>query len=305
MFRALLDSPYEVAGLITRPTSAAKGREKSSPNPMQDTAAAHGVPVHVPESINSGQQLLTGLAPDLMVVCDYGQILSPEVLAIPPLGGINLHASLLPRYRGAAPIQWAIFHGETETGVSVIHMTPRLDAGPILAMRKTPIGPEETHPELEQRLALLGIEAVQEAIGVLMKWDRSSSLGTPQDATLASKAPRLKKEQGVIHWSRAARQIHDQVRAFKPWPGTFTFWRRAGQEPLRLVVDQTQVGSEPLALASAAGTVLVSDGKELIIATGDQSLSLRAVQPAGKRLMPVADFLRGYPVREGDRFGSE
>ena len=310
MFRALVDSPHQIVGLITRPTPPSKGREKSSPNPMQDAAIAHGVPVHAPANINSdeGQSLLNSLAPELLVVCDYGQILSPEILAIPALGGINLHASLLPRYRGAAPIQWAIFNGDLETGVSVIHMTPRLDAGPILTVRQTTIGADETHPELEDRLARLGIEAVQEAIATLMSWNRTSDVGARQDAALASKAPRLKKEQGAIDWSRSARQIHDQVRAFKPWPASFTYWLRPGHESLRLVADQVRViadATEATTTKSEPGTVLISDGKQLLIATGEQALSLTSLQPAGKRLMPVGDFLRGYAVREGDRFGSE
>src|SRR5437667_5750819 len=166
MFQSLLDSRHEVLALVTRPTPRPKEREKEAANPMRLLAESRGVPVHAPTSINSeeGKQLIAQLAPDLFVVCDYGEILAADVLSLVPLGGINLHASLLPKYRGAAPIQWALLNGESETGVSVIHMTPRLDGGPILAVRSTAIGPEETHPELEQRLAALGIEPVHNAI---------------------------------------------------------------------------------------------------------------------------------------------
>src|SRR6478672_654673 len=192
MFAALLDSHQEVAALITRPTPPAKGRQKSPPNPMSDQAESHGLPIHAPETINGkeGLAVLRQLLPELLVVCDYGQILSPEALSISTLGGINLHASLLPKYRGAAPIHWALLNGERETGVSVIHMTPRLDGGPILVQRAASIGDEETQPELEQRLAAIGKEAVQEAIDMLEKWDRTSSIGTLQDAAQATKAPR-------------------------------------------------------------------------------------------------------------------
>jgi methionyl-tRNA formyltransferase len=327
MFQSLLDSPHDVAALITRPTPPARGREKAPLNPMRDLAASHSLTIHSPESINSeeGKTLLQTLQPDLLLVCDYGQILSRDVLAIPPLGGINLHASLLPKYRGAAPIHWAILSGETETGVSVIHMTPKLDGGPILAVRQTPIGPDETQPDLEARLADLGIGAVQEAISRLEQWDRISSLGTPQDATLATKAPRLKKEQGAIDWSQSAEQIRNHVRALKPWPGSFTFWHRAGQEPLRLVVDRVAVegsgfgvqgsgeaagvaasGSReaPGSTATEPGLVLLSDGKRLHMATGDGMLSILTLQPAGKRHMTAEEFLRGYPLRVGDRFSS-
>ncbi|MDX1944824.1 MAG: methionyl-tRNA formyltransferase [Pirellulaceae bacterium] len=302
MFGALLDSPHEVAGLVTRPTPPAKGREKSPVNPMRDLAESRGVAVDAPESINSdeGLGLLRSLAPDLLVVCDYGQILSPAALAVAPLGGINLHASLLPKYRGAAPIHWAILRGETETGVSVIHMTPRLDGGPILSVRRAAIGPEETQPELEQRLAQLGTEAVHEALDTLLAWDRASPIGQSQDATLATKAPRLKKEQGAVDWSRSAAQICNQVRALKPWPGTFSFWHRAGQEPVRLVLDQVRLVD---AASNAPGEVVEVARDRLVVGAGEGAVAILALQPAGKRVLGIEEFLRGYHVRLGDRFG--
>jgi methionyl-tRNA formyltransferase len=307
MFQSLLDSPHQVAALITRPTPPARGREKAPLNPMRDLAASRRLPIHAPESINSeeGAALLAGLNPDLLVVCDYGQILSRDVLALAPLGGINLHASLLPKYRGAAPIHWAILNGETETGVSVIHMTPRLDGGPILAVRGAEIGDDETQPDLEARLADLGIEAVHEALALLEKWDRNSSIGTPQDPKLATKAPRLKKEQGSIDWSRSAEQIRNHVRALKPWPGSYTFWHRAGHEPLRLVVDRVAVEEEGdrgqgTGDRGQPGQVVLSDGKTFRIATGTTPISILTLQPAGKRHMTAEEFLRGYPLRAGE-----
>lgn len=306
MFQSLFEAPHELLALITRPTPPPKGRDKSPPNPMRTLAESRGLRVHAPDSINSdeGRQLLANLAPDLLVVCDYGQILSSDVLAIAPLGGINLHASLLPKYRGAAPIQWSLLNGDQQTGVTVIHMTPRLDGGPILAVRSTPIDPDEEHPELEQRLAKLGIEAVHEAVTALANWDRSSPIGSPQDATQTTKAPRLKKEQGAIDWSKSAEQIRNQIRALKPWPSTFTFWQRSGQEPLRLVIDRAQVAETNTAEAPL-GEVITSDGKQLIVATGQGSLLLDTIAPAGKRHMAVAEFLRGYRVQVGDRFGPQ
>lgn len=314
-FQALLESPHEVAALITRPTPPAKGREKEPINPMRNVALSRGLAVHAPATINSeeGRQLIERLAPEVLVVCDYGQILSADILALAPLGGINLHASLLPRYRGAAPIQWTLYNGESETGVSVIHMTPRLDAGPILAVRATRIGFEETHPELEQRLANLGVAPVLEAIELLAKWDRKSPIGIPQDSSQTTKAPRLKKENGAVDWSRTAEQIRNQVRALKPWPGTYTFWARPGHEPLRILIDNVSIIA--LGIRAAAriaelgkaefqpGEVVVSDGKQLIVATGEGGLGIAAIAPAGKRHMTVAEFLRGYRIREGDVLG--
>jgi len=324
-FQSLLDSPHEVAGLITRPTPPPKGREKAPLNPMRDAAAAHGLTIHTPESINSDEarQTIASIAPELLVVCDYGQILSADVLALAPLGGINLHASLLPKYRGAAPIQWALLHGEPETGVSVIHMTPRLDSGPIVSVRSTLIGSQETHPELEERLAGLGVKAVHEAIQLLARWDRTSPIGTPQDPRLATKAPRLRKEQGLIDWSRTAEQIRNQVRALKPWPGTYTFWRRPGHDPLRIVIDRVTVLALGIRAAARVaeladqggpaaeehhhyrpGEVVVADKQQLIVATGEGGLSIAAVAPAGKRHMTVEEFLRGYRLREGNVLGT-
>jgi methionyl-tRNA formyltransferase len=316
MFASLLVSPHDVRALITRPTLPAKGREKHPINPMRELAESRNLPVYAPTSINSpeGQAVLRELAPDLLAVCDYGQILAADVLALAPLGGINLHASLLPKYRGAAPIQWALLNGEGETGVTVIHMTPRLDSGPILAVRKATIGNDETHPELEERLAELGIEPVQEAIALLANWDRQSPIGQRQDPALASKAPRLKKEHGAVDWSQSAEQIRNQVRALKPWPGTFTFWRRPGHEPLRILIDGVSVlalGIRAAAKVGAAqtagyapGEVVVSDGKQLIVATGEGGLGISQIAPAGKRHMTVAEFLRGYRIQEGDVLGS-
>ena len=304
MFQSLLDSAHEIPALITRPTPPPRGREKASLNPMRDLALARGLPVHAPESIHSpdAAALIASLAPDLFMVCDYGQILSREVLALAPLGGINLHASLLPKYRGAAPINWAIYHGEVETGVSVIHMTPRLDGGPCLTVLRTPIAPDETAPHLEHRLAQLGIQAVFKAIELLSHWDRQSAIGAIQDQALATKAPRLKKTDGAVNWSRSAAQIRNQVRAFQPWPGTYTHWLRCGGEPLRLILDQVSLAPDSIA-GRLPGEVVVGEGQRLIIATGGGALSLDVVQPAGKRVMPISEFLPGYPLRLGACFG--
>jgi methionyl-tRNA formyltransferase len=304
-FRWLLESEHHVPALVTRPTQAAKGREKSSLNPMRYLAEERCLEVFAPDSINTeeARQKLAAWQPDLLVVCDYGQILSRELLAVAPLGGINLHGSLLPKYRGAAPVHWAIYNGDAETGVTVIHMTPRLDGGPCLAVRRISLSSNVTMPHLEQQLSYLGVEAVQEAIEKLSHWDRVSPIGEIQDQSQATKAPRLKKTDGAVDWTRSAEQIRNQIRAFKPWPATYTHWLRAGAEPLRILLDQVSVVEAPSAGMAQPGQVILSDGKQLIVATGSGSLSIHALQPAGKRVMEIAEFLRGYPVRAGDRFG--
>lgn len=304
-FESLLDSKHDVAVLVTRPTPLVRSRGKAPPNPLREVADARGIAVLNPDDVNSeaARKQLASLRPDLFVVCDYGQILSPDALSIPPLGGINLHGSLLPKYRGAAPVQWAILNGDRETGVTVIHMTPKLDAGPVLSLRTTPIGGSETTEQLEPRLALLGVEPVHEAIEMLVAWDGSSPIGTPQDPALACRAPRLKKSDGTVDWTRPAVRIYNQFRALKPWPGTFTDWQRPDGQSWRLLLDEIAIAEGNAPGGIAPGGVLVSDGTRLEVATGDGILSLLKVQPAGKRVMAIDEFLRGYPIAIGAILG--
>jgi methionyl-tRNA formyltransferase len=299
-FRALLASGHEVVALFTRPPRTGAGKHRTADNPMQTVAEERGLPIHWPESIKAPEAIaqLTALAPDLLVVCDYGQILSSAALATARLGGINLHGSLLPKYRGAAPINWALYHGEAETGVTVIHMTPRLDAGPAISQVRTPIGPAETTPQVEARLAELGAPAVLQAIAAL---EAGTAQPLVQDETLTTPAPRLNKAMGELDWSRSALELSCQVRAFQPWPASYTFWRRGAGEPLRLIVDRA-LPLEPAA-AAPPGTVVAAEGKQLEIATGRGRLAIEAIQPAGKRVLTIPEFLNGYPLRTGDRLG--
>ncbi|QDU95860.1 methionyl-tRNA formyltransferase [Lignipirellula cremea] len=303
MFEALLDSPHEVAALVTRPQRQVRTRGDAPVNPMRQAALRYNLAVFDPENANSPETLsvLQELAPDLLVVCDFGQILKSATLASAPLGGINLHGSLLPRHRGASPVQAALYEGDAETGVSVIHMTPRLDGGPCLVVRRTAILPGETAEELEPRLSQLGVEPVLTAIDMLAAWDRESPIGEVQDPALATRAPRLAKTDGEVDWSRSALAISHQIRAFKPWPKTYTHLLPDGAAPVRILLDEVEVLSQP-ASAEPGRVVSAQDGS-LLVATGDGLLSLRSVQPAGKRVMPVEEFLRGRPLKPGDRFG--
>jgi methionyl-tRNA formyltransferase len=236
----------------------------------------------------------------LLVVCDYGQILAPATLASAPRGGINLHASLLPKYRGAAPINWAIYYGETETGVTVIHITAGVDAGPCLAQARLAIGPEETAGELEPRLAELGAGLICETIARIEAGDPTLR-PLEQNPALASKAPRLKKTDGQIDWGRPAVAVKNHIRAMEPWPRNYTFWHSAAGPPVRLILGPASA-VEGL---GARGTVLKAAGGRLVIAAGQGAVALCAVQPAGKRMMAVDEFLRGHAVRAGDRLGPE
>jgi methionyl-tRNA formyltransferase len=297
-FLELLESQHEVAALVTRPARPVHRKGKPPLNPMHEAAEARGIAVMDPENVNDEQsrEALADCQPDLLVVCDYGQILTAETLSVARLGGVNLHASLLPKYRGAAPIAWAIYHGETETGNTVIHMTPRLDAGPCIAQCRVPIDPEETAGQLEDRLAQLGAPLVLEAIAHL---ESDTVEPIVQDQRLATRAPRLKKSDGQVDWSRAAHQIKNQVRALDPWPRTFTDWQRPDREPLRLLLHEVRV--ESTNQSAGPGTVLEAEEGNLRIATGQGVLSLIAVQPSGKRVLTTEEFLRGYPVQPGDQ----
>lgn len=302
-FRALYNTPHEVVALATQPVRSQRGGRDAPTSPMRLVAQEHGTPILDPENVNSDEARaeLARFKPDLFIVADYGQILSSETLAVAPHGGINLHGSLLPKYRGAAPINWAIFRGDAQTGVTVIHMTPRVDAGPTLAQARTEIDPDENAVELEARLAELGAPLLCRTIDDLAA-GRVSFL--PQDPALASPARRLRKTDGQIDWSRSAREIKNQVRALEPWPRTYTFWHRPGGAAVRLILGRCDARSQG-APSAAPGTVVEAAGGSLVVSTGDGALALLEVQPAGKRLLTSDEFLRGYPIQAGERLGPE
>lgn len=299
--RALVASEaHEVLAVVTRPP---RGRSKEPPAPMALAAGELGLPLWQPESVNLHESVerLAAYGADLLVVCDYGEILKPDALGTTRLGGINLHGSLLPRYRGAAPVQWAVLNGDPETGNTVIQMTPGLDAGPILGTQVTPIDPDETSGELEDRLAERGGELTLRVVDELAA---GTAEGSPQDKSLATKAPRLKKEDGLIDWTRPAFQIKNQVRGLQPWPRAFTFVPQAKGEPVRLVIDRVEIAisTEDVPLEKGPpGGVLEAD-KRLVIATGDGALEVLGVQPAGKRRMAAGDWLLGAKLEAGARW---
>ena len=302
-FRAIYDTRHRVAALVTAPLRTHRGQPVEPISPIREVARQHETALFDPEDVNSPEAVarLESFGADLLVTCDYGQILSPAALATARRGGVNLHASLLPKYRGAAPINWAIYHGEPETGVTVIHMTPRIDAGPCIAQARMVIDLDETAVELEARLAELGAMLVCETIDLL---EAGLARALPQDPALAGKAPRLKKTDGLIDWTRPAAAIKNHVRAMEPWPKTYTFWHRSDGPPVRLILGPLCV-VERKGTSIKPGTVIEAGGSRLVIAAGDGALTPASIQPAGKRVMPIDEFLRGYRVRPGERFGPE
>lgn len=306
-FQALLDSPHDVVGLFTQPDRVGRGHHHH-PHPMKELAVARQVPVFQPDNVNLSESLesLQGLRADLAVVAAYGQILSAELLATPRLGAINLHASLLPKYRGAAPVQYAVWKGESETGITLFQIEPKLDAGPVLGVVRTPIGPEETSGTLEDRLADL---AVPLTLKVLDDLAAGRVVPLPQNPGEVTRARKLKKTDGDIPWSKRSEEIDWHVRAMQPWPMPSTWWHAAGHAPVRLqilaiekCVSGASTDCEP---SRAPGTIVHVDETSALIQTGDGQIALKTVRPEGKRSMGIAEFLRGHRMKPGDRLGSE
>ncbi len=308
---ALCQQGEQVVGVVTqpdRPVGQQRASTRQSGRGIKSIAADFGIPLAQPERINTpeGIALLTEFRPDLLVVVAYGQILKPHVLATATHGGINVHASLLPKYRGAAPVAWAIWNGETQTGVTIIRMTAGLDAGDILAQKVVDILPDETAGELEARLAPVG---AQLAVDVIQQLKRGPIAGRAQDPSQVTKAPKLRKEMGLIDWSQPARRVWNQIRAMQPWPTPYSFLHRTGQPPQRvLILDATSIDS--VGRVGPPGRVFTEPGVDgdpamLVICGEGTLLRILGLQPAGKRLMTAAEFLRGHPLGTGDFFGAE
>jgi methionyl-tRNA formyltransferase len=302
-FETLYKTPHSVVGLFTQPDRTGRGHHQSLENPMKEFALAHATPVFQPERVNVTEALtrLRSLNPDLLVVAAYGQILSPELLAIPRMGAINVHASLLPKYRGAAPVAYAILNGDSETGVSIIQVLPQLDAGPILAVARTPIGPHETAGSLEDRLARLAVDLLP---GVIEQFASGTLRPLAQPESLVTRAPKLKKQMGEIDWTKTAREVDCHIRAMQPWPNPYTFLHSPERPPQRLLVlavraaEATQSGAQP-------GTPIEVEKERLVVQTGAGAVEIIQIQPEGKRPMTAADFLRGRRITSADRFGPE
>ena len=287
-------SEHTLVGVVCQPDRPSGRDLNPRPPAIKTEALERGIPVFQPQRIREPAFLetLASLAPDLMVVVAYGQILPRSVLFLPPLGCINLHASLLPRHRGASPIHRAIAEGDEITGITVIHMDEGLDTGAILLADATPIGPDETAGQLHDRLAKVAADSLSKALDLLAS---GSAPRIPQDNALATLTGKLSKEDGCIDWSRPAPNLARHVRAMSPWPGAFTRFR-SGTATLKVhSAFATEESGEP-------GIVLASGPKGLVVAAGKGSLNLQSVQLEGRKRLSIAEFLRGYPVAVGERF---
>ncbi len=292
--RGLLEGPDEVVGVVTQPDRE-KGRgRKVVISPVKELALQHGLALLQPEKAKEEvfRESMRGLQPDVFVVVAYGQILPKPVLSIPKYGAVNVHASLLPRYRGAAPIAWAILRGEKVTGVTTMAMDEGMDTGDILLQTEVPIGEEETCENLHDRLAPLGAQLL---LKTLEKMEGGNIRPIPQDHSRATYAPPLKKEDGHIDWKKEAAEIDRQVRAFDPWPGAFTKW---GDRLLKIyrgkIRKRTPTGK--------AGVVVWAGSDFIEVEAGKDSYVIEEVQLEGRKKMTIREFLSGHPISTGAVF---
>lgn len=294
----LIADGHDIAAVFTQPDKpAGRGKHLHAP-PVKTLALDRGILVHQPAKIKSNDEvraIFESLLPDACVVAAYGKILPEWLLAIPRLGCINVHASLLPKYRGAAPINWAVANGEHKTGVTIMQMDAGMDTGPMLAKGAITIGDQETAPELSSRLARLGAELLSETLPRIAGAEIEP---VPQDNDEATYAPMLKREDGLIDWQLTAREIANRVRAFRPWPGTYTSFRGS-----KLIIWRARAVSENTSAEGIdAGTILSIDDNAVTIAcAGRSAMRVEELQVEGKRRMSAREFANGARVKQGDR----
>ena len=287
--KRLVEDGHDVCGVFTQPDKPKNRGHKMAFSPVKEYALTVGIPVYQPVKLRDGEalRLVEELAPELIVVAAYGRILPEDILNTPPYGSINVHSSILPKYRGAAPINWAILNGDSVTGVTIIYMAKELDAGDVILCRETAIDPDEDAQMLTARLAALGADALAEAVERLRD---GTAVRTPQDHSAYTYAPMLDRSLSPLDFSRSARQLHDQVRGLIPWPcASMTL------DGKNVKVYRTAVGGET---ALTAGKIAEAGKQGLAIACGDgRLLRILELQAEGGKRMAAADYLRGHPVQ--------
>ena len=299
----LLASTLDVVAVVTQPDRPRGRGHRVTDSPAKQVAGRHEIPVLQPQRLKDQafMERLTELAPDLGVVAAYGRILPDQLLALPRLGMINVHASLLPKYRGAAPIHRAVMAGETETGVTIIQLVREMDAGPMLRKATRPIGPDVTSDLVERDLATFGADLLMRTIEDLATGHAGSEA---QDHAVATFAPRLTKDDGVIDWGKSAKAIHNQVRGLHPWPHAFSCL----DDHRYLILRTAATESAAVTMRPATpvpGQVIEASGDRLVVATGlGTAIAVLEIQPEGKRPLPARAFLAGHRIRVGAMFHS-
>jgi methionyl-tRNA formyltransferase len=293
---ALLQAGHHVDLVLSQPDRASGRGMEVQISPVKRYSEQHGLALAQPEKLRHNPELqerLRALSPDAIVIVAYGRLIPPWMLALPKHGNLNVHASLLPKYRGAAPIQWAVANGETKTGITTMRIDEGLDTGDILLQERVPILPQQTAVELSPVLAGVGAELMVRTLAGL---EQGTIQATPQDHSRATSAPILQREDGRIDWSCTAQQVFDRWRGFQPWPGAFTSFRGK-----KLILHAMEVVVDPSGPEAAPG-VLRRAGNRLLVACGQSTwLDLLELQMEGKRRMPVAAFLNGLALAEGEQ----
>ncbi|WP_312614267.1 methionyl-tRNA formyltransferase [Oscillibacter sp.] len=288
--RRLVEDGHEICGVITQPDKPKNRGMKLIPTPVKECAVTLGIDVFQPQKARDGEamDLVRRLAPELIVAAAYGKILPEELLNYPKHGSINVHSSLLPKYRGAAPINWAILNGDRETGVSIMYMVDKLDAGDVISKIKTPIGPDEDAQALTARLAELGAEALSEAIVLI---ENGTAVRTVQDEEASTYAPMLSRDLSPIDWTKSAHAVNCQIRGLIPWPAASAVVDGWAMKVFKSQETGEETSAEP-------GTLLSADKRGIAVACGDgKALYLTEIQADGGKRMPVADYLRGHPIQ--------
>jgi methionyl-tRNA formyltransferase len=292
--RALLASRHPVVGVVTQPDRPRGRGQKPSPSPVKRAALEANLPLLQPDRLKDEQfvETLRELGPELGVIAAYGKIIPEVVIATPPLGLINVHASLLPRYRGAAPVHRAVLAGEVTTGVTIMRIVRELDAGAMFAQADRPIPPDATSDDVERDLADAGAALLIDVVDAIAA---GTARETPQDPAQATYAPKIAREEGVVDWTRRASDIHNQVRGLVPWPRAW-----AQLEGHRIILVRTRPESEPA--SGIPGEILEAHGEVLRVGTGEGTLRILELQPEGRRPLTAREFLAGHPVSAGARF---
>lgn len=293
----LITSPHQIVAVVTQPDRPRGRGQQATASAVKTLALAHNLTIVQPASLRPAAVVdaLAAFKPGIIVVVAYGNILPPVVLRLPPYGCINVHASLLPKYRGAAPVQWALIRGETVTGYTIMQMDAHVDTGPILWREACSIAPEDDALTLGARLAEAGAQGILNALAAL---ERGTLTAQPQPDTGASYAPKLTRELGRLDWSQPAVTLHNLVRGVVPWPGATTGWRGTEVKIWRAMVQTTPHAAPP-------GTITALSPEGLSVACGAQQLLVQELQPANRRRLSAREFAQGYRVRPGDRFESD
>lgn len=302
----LINNHYEILGVVTQPDRPSGRGKKLTPPPIKKIAAEYNLNVYQPEKVRESGfvKTLSQLSPDVIIVAAFGQLLPKSVLDIPPCGVINLHPSLLPKYRGAAPIQWALINGEKETGITLMLLDVGEDTGDIICSEKISINFDDTVETLQNRLAGLGASLLVEVLRKLPHRKRPAA--TPQNHDAATHAPRLTKTLGQIDWGKSATTIHNLIRGTYGWPGAYSYFReKILIKIIQAIPHEKPKDTEKNIHIPIYGTINITPDKKLFVTTGEGELQLISVQPATKKIMDVADFVNGYQVKNGETFSVE